>query len=346
VELVISSRNLLSLDVEGIYLKRGDTYYGVPSSETTVGVGNKAFTLLQNTGVLWVNAAAYLFDVSDTFWVKVTGHSLGGFEDNLVWQARDILMEYGGLLSGEFHANWITYRDKATPAQSSISTIKSRVWIGETQAAMTYALSMLEQVRLEAFIDRDLKIKINSLHFEDWNPTPTHTIRNWDVVQGSFQTSIDERNNFNAAQGVFNYLPDLNENAYSTAIYQNASAITQVGKRIAKKVVFPNLYVQSDAIYQLIEFIRLASSTLEILSVSLTWRSMLRDIGEFANIQVQIGSSIFDQVPAMIRDIGYDPDGLKLVVKMWSMMMVPFPGYIPGYAGTVGGYSATIIEET
>ena len=341
VQCVVSSHHLS--EYAATYLKRRDAYYLVASGVTT-GTGFMTLTIAQ--GGTWVDGGPFEYESGDEFFVTVKGKSLDGYRDNLIEQAKDILITYGGLSAGDFDANWATYRDKASPAQSSISTIKSRAWIGETQQALSYALSMLEQVRLEAFISRDLKVKINSLHFEDWTPAPSFKIKNWDVVVDSFQVTIDDRNNFNAAQGAFNFLPVINENAYATAIYQNANAVTQVGKRIAKKLVFPNLYVKSDVVAQVSEILRLASASIESVSVQLTWRSLLRDIGDFVLIDVQVGSTIFPNVPGMIRDIGYDPVGLKIVAKLWSFAMAPFPGYTPGFAGTVGGYSATIIEET
>ena len=345
--LRIAENDLLSLEVGQIYLKRGDLYYNVPAGDVTViGAGNKEFTVAQDPGGTWVEGGPYAFEQSDLFYVKVIGKDLGSYTENAVWQARDILITFGGVSSGDFDANWTTYRDKSTPNQSAISVYRSRAWIGEQQPALTYALSILEQVRLEAFINRSLKIKINSLHFEDWPAVPTYTLKNWDIVRDSFTTSIDERNNFNAAQGVYNYLPDVNENAYSTPVYQNAAAIAQATKRIAKRIVFPNFFVSTDVYYQLVEILRLASSTLEIVTTSTTWRSTLKDIGDFVRVDVQIGATIFDNVPAMIREIGYDPDGLKIVMKLWIFGMVPYPGYTPGYTGTVGGYSATIVEET
>jgi hypothetical protein len=345
VQLVQSSVDLTYFDTGNVFVKRGDVYYAVPvGSIANIGTGSKSFEIIQ--GGTWFGGAAYAFDQGDTFWTKVKGKDLGAYDDNLVSQARDILITYGGVLAGSLHSNWDTYRDKASPSQSAITLIKSRAWIGEKQSALTYALSMLEQVRLEAFIDRDLKVKINSLHFEDWPSSPSYTVKNWDIVRGTFKTSTDERNNFNAAQGNFNFLPDLNQNAYLTPVFRNQAAVTQTGKRIAKRVVFPNLYNLDDAVAQTQEIIRLASSGFETISVSTTWRSILKDIGDFVKTDIEIGSTIFDGVPAMIRDVGYDPVGLTVVLKLWSMSLVPFPGYVPGYAGTVGGYSATISEES
>lgn len=345
VQGVVASHDLLSLPTNQVYLKRGDTYYNVPSADVVVGAGNKSITVAQNTVTLWVEGAAYLFEASDTFWVKVVGKGLAGFENNLIWQARDILLMFGNAVSGDLHSNWVTYRDKVTPTQSATADISSRVWIGEQQQALQYALSMLEQVRLEAFIDRDQKLKINSLHFEDWNASPSFTVRNWDVERGTFQASIDNKNNFNAARAVFNLLPDINEEAYATAVWKNDAAITQAGKRITKEIAFPNLYIQSEVEDQLVEILRLASATLEGLQVNLTWRALLVDIGDFILVNVAIGSTIYENVPAMVRSVGIDPDGFKIPLSAWLLTLVPFPGYTPGYAGTVGGYSATIDQD-
>lgn len=349
VHCAVASNSLYVLYPDQIYLKRGSSYYAAPAADITILGLNNEFKLTQNTGNLWVDGVAYLYESGDEFYCKLKGEFLpdgASYFDNIVSQAKHILKTYGGLTDPDFDTSWATYRDKASPAQSAISTFKSRVWIGEATPVMTYALSMLEQVRLEAFIDRNLKLKINPLHFEDWDASPAFTVRNWDVVKDSFNTSIDEKNNFNAGQGVFNYLPDVGENAYATAVFQNPDAIGQVGKRIAKEVVFPNLYEQPVVEDQLAEILRLASATFEIVTSSLTWRATLLDIGDFVLVNVQIGSAIFDNIPAMIREIGYDPAGLQIIVKLWSLAMMPFPGYVPGYAGTKGGYSATIVQET
>lgn len=348
----ISENDLELFDSSNVWLKRNDVWSLAPSADiTNVGAGNKTFELVQNTANLWVTPAdggteiAYVFESGDLFYVRVKGKDLGAYDDNIVSQAKDILVTYGGLVGGDFDSNWDTYRDKATPAQSNIAGFKSRVWIQEAKPVIEYALSMLEQVRLEAFIDRDLKLKMNSLHFEDWNPNPSFSIKNWDVERGSFKATIDERNNFNRAQAFFNFSPIANENAYKSPVYRNQDAVDQAGKRISKKIEYPNLYRLEDVEHQLKEMLKLASSTLEVIDCNLTWRAVLQDIGTFAFLNVQIGSAIFEGVPCMIREIGYDPDGLKVPVRMWSLMMVPFTGYAPGYAGTVGGATATIVVD-
>jgi hypothetical protein len=346
IKCLISTNDLTSLDASNIWMLRSESYYKVDSSDiVSIGSGNKTFEVVQNTANLWVSGEAYLFDTQDKFFVRCKGKSLSGYDDNIIAQAKDILKTYGGVVDGDFDTNWTTYRDKSSPTQSAISTFKSRVYAAEETATIVYVLSMLEQVRLEAFIDRNQRLKINSLHFEDFVASPNFTVKNWDVVKDSFTPQLDEVNNFNRAQGTYDFHPDRNENAKNTAIYKNAASISQVGKAISKRIVFPNLYMESDVVYNLKEILRLASSMFESVGMTLTWRSMLLDIGDFVSIDVKIGSVDFENVPAMIRVIGADPDGLKIPVKVWSFAMAPFPGYEPGYTGTVGGYSAVISQE-
>ena len=99
-------------------------------------------------------------------------------------------------------------------------------------------------------------------------------------------------------------------------------------------------------INQLIETLKITSAYFENLDVTLTWRSMLLDIGDFVKLNVKIQSTQFENVPALIREVGYDPDGIKIPMRLWSCQLLPFPGYTPGYAGTVGGSTATIDVET
>lgn len=350
VRLVIAENDLLVFETTRVFMRRGDTFYAVPVADiAAIAAGNNAFEVKQNTANLWVDGAAYLFERGDVFVVQVKGKDLGAYSDNIVWQARDLLLTYGaGVASGDFHANWITYRDKNDPSypQSATATIKSRIHASEAKTLMAYALSLLEQVRLEAFFDRDRKLKINSLHFEDWPyPASDHRVRNWDVAERTFEPAIDERNNFNRAQGTFDFRPLNAEQAQATRVLVNAASVTQLGRSISKKIEFPNLYVVADVEYQLTEILRLASALIEVVHVTVTWRALLRELGEFHTLDVEIGSVSLDDVPGMLRSLGYDPAGFKLPAEYWSFAMCPYPGYTPGYAGTVGGYAATITPE-
>jgi hypothetical protein len=206
-------------------------------------------------------------------------------------------------------------------------------------------LSLLEQVRLEAFINKNLKLKINSLHFEDWNASPSYTVKNWDVVEKSLKLKTDERNNFNRAKASFDFHPNRNQQARESSIYHNQDSFNQIGKYVSKKVEFPNLYIDTDVDYQLIEILRMSSSLFETVECSLTWRSLLLDVGDFVFLKIEIGSIVYDDVPAMVRTKGYDPAGIQIPVQLWSLQLLPFPGYAGAGGGIVGGYNQTIDEE-
>ena len=351
LQLIISENDNAAFIQSQVYLDRGGTFSKIDNADVGNVINNRQFDITQagNGGTTAIEGGPADYAPGDTFWVQVRGKDLGAFDDNIVWQARDILITHGGAVSGDFDANWETYRDKAAPASEAIVNFLSRVWAQEPIGAVEYALSMLEQVRLEVYPDRNLKLKINSLHWGDWdalwNGTP-YDVRNWDVVKGTFEPKLDEINVWNRARADYAFDPSAQQQAYQTSVFKNSAAITQSGKEISKKVTFPNLYEEAVVETQLQEMIRLASGYAEFINVELTPRAFLLDIGDFVKINVKIGSTIFEDVPGMVRDIGYDPRGLKIILKVWSFQMIPFPGYSPGYSGIVGGSSATITEET
>jgi len=346
VEFRISDNDLTLFDTTKVYLLKSSEFFLVASADVVnVGAGNKTFEIAQNTGNLWYNGAAYLYELGDTFYVQVKGKDLGTYDDNIISQAQDILISQAGAISGDFDANWTTYRDKASPAESAVSTFKSRIWENEPKPVMEYVLSLLEQVRLEAFIDENNKIKINSLHFEDWNPSPSFTVKNWDIIEKTLVPRTDDKNNFNRAQGAYDFHPIVNENVKNTPIFKNAASITQVGRAITKQIVFPNLYVEADVSAQLQEILKIASSLFETIECAFTWRALLLDVGDFVNLSIDFGGIIYDNVPAMIRSKGYDPSGIMIPVQLWSTQLLPFPSYVPAYPGTVGGYNGIITQE-
>lgn len=348
LNLVISENNNLSVDASNVFLKRSDVFYPFSAGDITINAGNNTATILQANcgGGTTIDGTPYQFQSGDVFAFRLIGKDLSGYNSNSVAQARDIIITQGLASTGDFDANWNSYRDKATPAESAIVNIPSRVWVQEQEEVIKYARSLLDQVRLEIFVDRSLKLKLNSLHLDDFVASPTFTVKQWDVVSGTFTPILDDKNVWNRAQADYNLNPLIKENSRTTAIFRNQAAINQIaGKLISKKVVFPNLYVESDVVAQLREMIRLSSGYAEFIDVTLTSRAFLRDIGEFVNINVDFGSSKLSNVPAMIREIGYDPAGLKIPVKLWSMQMIPFPGYSPSYVGITGGSTATITQE-
>lgn len=348
VRALCASEDLPYLDTANVYLRRGELFYKFNVADVSIFSGNRIIDIKQGLsgGTTVVEAAPYLFTTGDVFYVRVKGKDLGAYSDNIIWQARDILKTYGGLVDADFDANWATYRDKSTPAESALTTFKSRVWVQTPESAIKYTLSMLEQVRVEAFVSKDLKFKLTTLHLDEFQAAPSFTVRNWDVAEGSLNPKLDDKNIWNRARADYDFDPVVNENGMATAVYKNPAAITQTGREISKKVVFPNLYEQATVILQLKEMLKLASSYPEMIELTLTPRALKKDLGDFIKLNLQFGSIIYENVPVMIREIGYDPKGIRLPVKLWSFQMTPFPGYSPGYAGIVGGSTATIIEET
>jgi hypothetical protein len=346
VQVYLSSNDNVYLDTASFILKRGDIFWPFNSADVSIVTGNRVVDIKQsgNGGVTLVDGSPYQFQTGDVFYCKVKGQDLGAYDDNLVAQAKHILLTYGGAVVGDFDANWDTYRDKASPAESAISTIKSRVYLNESQPVMQYVLSMLEQVRLEPFPSRDLKLKLFALHLDEFPSSPSFTVKNWDIEYSSLTPRLDDRNIWNRAKADYSFDPLLNENRLQTPIFRNSPAIVQQRKEISKKVVFPNLYIEADVIYQLKEMLKLASAGSEFIEVNLTQRALLLDIGNFIKLNLDFGGIIYQNVPAIIREIGYDPKG-RIPVKLWSLQMTPYPGYTPGYAGTVGGSTATITQE-
>lgn len=344
VELLVTNLPLTYFDQANVYLKASDQWYLVPQSEITmVGTDNNRFKIRQ-LGT-WKGGDAYKYSQGDTFYVRVKGKDLGQYSNNIVWQARDILINYGSVSASDFDSTWTEYRDKSAPAQSAIANFKSRICENEPKPAIQYALSLLEQVRLEAFISRSQKLSINSLHYEDWTPRD-YTLTNFDVVADTFSPFLDDRNNFNRARGTFDYHPSRGESAQSTPVLRNQAAITQLGgKEISKQVTFPNLYDAATVKYQVEEILRLSSASIENAQLNVTWRSALLELGDIIYLSIKIGSVVYDAVPAMVREIGYDPEGLKLPLKVWVLQLCPYNSQSTVYPGTTGGYSAPITTE-
>jgi hypothetical protein len=356
VQLVTSIVDLVSFDNTKVYLVRGDVYSLISDLDiTNIGAGNKSFEVIQDSGNTQipipntdpVEYENFLYESGDAFHFQCTGKDLGIYDDNIVWIARDLLITYGGLTAGDFDSSWATYRDKNAPAQSAIASIPARLWRSDQIPVVEEALSLLEEVRLEAFVSRELLFRITSLHFEDWDATPSFTLTNFDLERDTFKPMLDIRNNFNRALAEYNFVPAINANSLETNLWRNQAAIDDAkGKLISKRVIYPHLYQRTDVENQLIETIRIASGYIEHINVNCTWRSLLIDIGDIIAVNVDIESTVFENVPCLVREIGYDPDGLKIIFKLWSTQLLPFPGWAPPGSGITGGYNAVITEET
>lgn len=348
VECVTSINALSYFDTTQVYLKRNENLFLFDSADiVNVSLNKNTFEVKQN-GVTLIREGdtdePYTFNTGDMFAVLVKGPTLSGYQDNIIAQSQHIIDTYlSGLVT--YSSSWTIYKNKSTPPQSSISTFKSRVWIKEPQPVLNYIKSLLQQVRLEAFFNSSLELDLSSVHYEDWNDSPTFTLRNWDVVKDSFASAIDEKNIFNRAQAAYNYDPITEENSVLSPFFKNNASIAQTTKTISKQIVFPNLYIQQDVYYQLIEILKLSSAACENVTCSVTWRSILQELGQFVALSVEIGPAIFTSVPARIRAIGYESEGMRLNFMLTCLQMFPFQGWNPGYTGTVSGETASIVQE-
>ena len=351
-DFVISENDNRVFDTAEVYLVRGEDITQFDAADiVNVNAAKNQFSIRQSAttpaGVTLMPDGSSLFEyqTGDTIFVKVEGTNLPGYQDNIVWQARDILRSQGLVDVGDFDSTWEYFRDKAAPSESAISTFKSRVWLQDPQGAFEYALSLLEQVRLEMFLSRELKLSLSSVHFDEFDPSPSYEITNFDVIEDTFVPTLsDEDTNFNRAKAAYNFVGNRNEELQETKIYRNQAAIDE-NFEISRLIAFPNLYEEATVIDQLTEIIKMTSALTEYVDLELTWRSMLLDIGDFVKINVNIDGAVFTNVPALVRDIGYDPDGIKISARLWSFQMIEFTGYTPGYSGVVGGQFATIVPE-
>lgn len=342
LQFIITENDNRFLDPSTVWCKRGDLWALVPSANVVSIVANRTFEVVQGFSI---DASPYVYKPGDSFFVRIRGKDVGAsYQDNIVWQARDLLMTQGGASSGDFSSAWATLRDKPSPAGSDLATIKSRVWVQDPENVVTYALSMFEQVRCEMFIDRSLTLDLSTLHLEDFVPSPTFKVRQWDLAEGTLKPKLDDRNVWNRVRGQYAFDPALKQLARQTPTFVNTAAVTQIGKRISKQIEFPNLYVESDVTAQLDGMLRLATGNPELVEASLNPRAVLLDLGDFVRVDLSMGGLTFANTPMMVRRIGYDPKG-RVPVLLWNMQMTPFPGYTPGYAGTVGGSTAIITQE-
>lgn len=349
LQLAISSTPLASLDTSSVTLFRGNEYYIFASSDIAIVAGsdNTIFNITQKN--LSIDGSPWIYESGDEFFVRCQGTNVDGDDSNIVNQAKDLLTRFGGISSLDFDSSWAYFAAKSSPPQSSISTILSRVWVQEPNKVIGLAASMLEQVRLEPFINRENKWSIRSLHFDEIPADPGYTLRNWDINLGSLKVNTSDRNNFNRAKADYAFNPATGQNSLSTGIYRNQAAISQANNReISKLITFPQLYVQSDVENQLIEIIRLASGYTEFIDCVLTPRSFLKDLGDYVQLSFNIGSIEFEdsgtKIVGMIRDISYSPDTMGIGVKIWVYQMINTPTYT-GPAGTVAGFDATVTKE-
>jgi hypothetical protein len=338
VSFVVSANDLSFFG--DLYLLKQDYYYKIPTSIISLGSGNRSFNLLQNNTAFKINSDKWIYNKSDKFFVLAKGKNLGGvgFDTNLVSISKDILKTYGNTSESYFDSKWETYRESSTDRLG-------RSYISDPYNVIEYCIQLLEQIMLEPFVTRELKLSLNSLRFSDWTFSPENKMTNWDLERDSLQIKIDDRNNFNRSRAVYNYLPDVGENNFSTEYFKNQAAIDQQGSVETKAMTFPNLQRREDAEHFLQETLKIASGFREVATCTVTPRLFLSEIGQIISMYIKIASIDLDGVPAMVRDISYNTSELKIELTLWVFTMIPFGDWEPEFYGTVGGESAIITNE-
>lgn len=321
-----------------VYLFRQEYYYKIPTSVYSVNGEKNQIEIDQDNPDFKINGAHWVYNKSDQFFVLAKGKTLpNNGLSNMVAISQDLLNTFGGGVI-DYDSAWASYLTKT-------QSYMARAYIDEPSELMVYVIQLLEQVMLEPFVSRDLKMSLNSLMFEDWVYPPAKKMTNWDIAKDSFQIKIDDKNNFNRGRGVYNYLPDVKENNFSTVYFKNQAAITQSGSADTKAITYPNLHRREDVEYFFKETLKIASGFREVATVTVTPRLFLTEIGEMLSLYVDIGSFNLDGVPAMVRDISYNTSELTIELTLWVFTMIPFGNWNPKFNGTVGGQYGNIEAE-
>lgn len=350
--LVLISINPLSyVNTSNVVLVRSDTAYLVPLGDVAIfpGLDNRGIVISQKGFV--IDGEPFIYQDGDEFFFEVMGTTFESGIDlsNPVRQAKYILNYYADVMDSELDASWNTFILRV-----AAKGWKTRCWIKDQQPLLEYVLSFFEQIRLEVYINNENKLAITSLWFEDFIPNPSFKLNNWDIIKGTFQPRLEDRNVFNSAKAEYSFDPSITQNRFSTAQYSNELAVTQMGSKIAKLIVFPNLYEESHVLENLHEILRLVPY-IEYIECSVIPRALLLELGQHIGLKINIGGFNLvdkfgvlynDMVTGIVRSIGFDPKGMAIPLKIWMLQMVTFPGSLKNdVVGKISGYNVVITKD-
>lgn len=338
---VFATGNYTPSTISNAWLKRGDKLLALNFNSTPQVVGGYYVCNITNIKKSGGGTITYVYEQGDQLVISVNV----GSNDNIVNQAKSLLQNILGISSSLFDSSWTTLAAKASPSQSSISTIKSRVWIGENSGTiLEYINSMLMQVRLKFFINSNGLFELLSLHFEDWQaPSSLRKIDKFQVIEESIKITLDDKNYICGANGNYSFTPVSNATMLKSPLLTNQTSKTAIGgTNVLKTIDFPNLYVASDVANQLTEYIRLFSFPLEYVTLSTAWTGLLDDIGDFINIDIQIGSINYINVPCIIMDKSIDLQTFKIQYKLLSLNGFSYPNNVLSLTGMLSSYNQTL----
>lgn len=250
---------------------------------------------------------------------------------NPIRLAKEILKTLGDKVDDDFDASsWNAMETKSTPPQSALASIKARIWIGEdNDKILEEALQLLEQVRVELYFDSALKIALRSIHPEDFYSHGDFRLEQIYVDEESLKVTSDTRNFFNSALGNYAYTPIIGKTQLQTKTRKNQNSIDKSGKVVSKAIDLPALYIESDVLNQVDEFIKFYSCGQEYVEAKVAWTAMLLDLTEIVKVFYNIGSVTYDNTPMKIRDITFTPDNGCFNFKFLSFANFPYSGYTP-----------------
>ncbi len=279
-----------------------------------------------------VGAITYVYQNGDVALIKVKVPYAVGDYSNPIELAEQILFTLGDLSSGDLDStSWTALKTKSTPAQSDFTTLNARLWIADqTDTVLGLVLSLLEQFRVEMFVDANGKLKLSTLHPEDFpDPDDCDRIEQIELDEESVKIKADERTFLNQAYINYAFTPATKKTELTTVQKKNQNSIDKSGKVVAKIIDCPWIYVESDAVYQLIEFVRLYSAGLKYIECTTAWVHILRDLGNFVSFNYSIGSLDYDNKPMQIRDVGIDPSNGSVQFRLLSFANFGYANYAP-----------------
>lgn len=335
-------------NIANAHIRRGDALIQVnftAAPQNTAGYWSLEVLSLNVDGG---GTTPYVYQQGDIATIAVKVPYAAGKYSNPIELAQEILFTLGGKSSGDLDASsWNALKTKNTPAQSDMTSILARLWIGKAEdVVLGRALSLLEQVRVELYINSIQKIAVKSLHPEDFPTLAAMTrVEQYHINETSVKVKGDDRTFFNAALGNYGYTPILDKTQLQTVQRKNQNSVDKSGKLVAKAIDLPDLYVSSHVLMQIDEFIRFYSMGIEYVTVEVAWPHLLRELGEFINFNYSVGGLDFPGKPMQIRSIEIDPSNGSVEFKLLSFANFPYPNYSPANAARfLSASDATITD--
>lgn len=334
-------------EISACYVKRGETLFMVNFTATPANTAGYWSVEVTSHKVSGGGTAAYTYQSGDVAVISVKVPYAPGEYANPIALAREMLTTLGNRLAADLDGSaWTALAAKATPAQSDFTTLRARKWIGETSTSVLgLVLGHLEEFRVEMWIDDLGRITVGTLHPEDFPaPAAAHRIDQVELVDRPV-LKADDKTFMNQCYVNYAFTPVTGKTALQTTQLANETSVRLSGKRVAKVIDCPSLYVESDVVYQQIEFLRLYSAGLTFLEVETSWVHLLRDLGEFVAVNCAVGSLAYVEAPMMIRDIGVSPETGAVRMRLLSFANFPYSGYAPANAARMLSSASQAITE-